>query len=96
MEGRATQIWEVTQVDSADGLNEVVPERKAILKDVWLDMDVPTEAENLQAIFDAVENFIEVGLKSQTATQLQPDSGFDCNPAAMQRLLGCFIDTDER
>ncbi|KAF5316635.1 hypothetical protein D9619_006093 [Psilocybe cf. subviscida] len=96
VQGRGTRVWEVIQVRSADGLEEVNPEQHAVLKDVWLDADADTEVETMDTIFKAVDDFVEAGLKGRIEEELKKNSNFDCDPIAMQRLLAEFIDMDER
>lgn len=62
--GRTTRIWEVIEVAS---LRDYIPVKGAvpvILKDVWLDAESPTEGENQDDIFRAVDQFVADGLKA--------------------------------
>ncbi|KAF5316633.1 hypothetical protein D9619_006095 [Psilocybe cf. subviscida] len=53
--GRTTRIWVVTEVKSFDDEDPVENGKHVILKDVWLEADKPTEAENMVKIFEDVE-----------------------------------------
>lgn len=56
--GRNTRVWKVVEVTGPD-TNEVVTGDELVLKDVWLDKNRKTEAQNLDAIFAAVENLCQ-------------------------------------
>ncbi|KAF5321317.1 hypothetical protein D9619_002045 [Psilocybe cf. subviscida] len=56
--GRNTRIWQVVEVKGPD-TNETVTGEQLILKDVWLDIHRSTEAENMDAIFKAIDELIE-------------------------------------
>ena len=56
--GRATRIWQVTEVDSIDEAKAIMGQKPVILKDVWLDVTRKTEAENMDLIFKAVDKFV--------------------------------------
>lgn len=56
--GRHTRIWKVVEVKGPN-TNETVTGEYLVLKDVWLDVSRPTEAENMDSIFKAIEELIE-------------------------------------
>ena len=47
-------MWEVELVPNSDGTGDA--ESRAVLKDVWLDEDAPTEREVQEAIYKAIED----------------------------------------
>lgn len=59
--GRTTRVWKVIEVDSIDKANKIVGAKPVILKDVWLDVTRHTEAENMDLIFKAVDEFVADG-----------------------------------
>ncbi|KAG8929939.1 hypothetical protein FRC01_003486 [Tulasnella sp. 417] len=52
--GRATRVWKVVEVRSFDDLQPLDPSI-FVLKDVWLDSKSKTECQNLNAIFQKLE-----------------------------------------
>ncbi|KAF5316257.1 hypothetical protein D9619_006205 [Psilocybe cf. subviscida] len=101
--GRTTRVWEVTQVTSADGKKEVNG-KKVILKDVWLDASdehSKTEAENMDAIFKAVDDYVDAALKPEIERELKANPNLSretllSDPAAVARLTMQFINRDPR
>ncbi|KAF5312019.1 hypothetical protein D9619_003660 [Psilocybe cf. subviscida] len=61
--GRTTRVWLVKEVSSSTGDIEVHDTEPMVLKDVWLRTDSPTEVENLEAMFHAVDSFVQDGLE---------------------------------
>ncbi|KAG8914999.1 hypothetical protein FRC01_003836 [Tulasnella sp. 417] len=57
--GRATRVWKVAEVGS---FNELEPLDGSILvlKDVWLDSQSKTEGQNLDAIFEELQNLADL------------------------------------
>lgn len=92
--GRATRVWEVSQVCAANSMNERDSGRRAVLKDVWLDGETPTEDDNKNAIFKAVDEFVDAGLRTQIKDELKRNPGFDRDPISMKRLMRGFIDQE--
>lgn len=54
-------MWKVVEVSSASG-EKVIGKEEIILKDVWMNKGSPTEVENLDAVFEAVEEFVDTGI----------------------------------
>lgn len=61
--GRTTRVWLVKEVSSSTGDIEVHDTEPMVLKDVWLRTGSPTEVENLEAMFHAVDSFVQDGLE---------------------------------
>ncbi|KAF5316801.1 hypothetical protein D9619_006198 [Psilocybe cf. subviscida] len=98
--GQATRVWKVTQVTSADGKKEVNG-KKVILKDVWLHEHSKTEAENMDAIFQAVDDFVEAGLNAEAQYEVKADPNTSpgtllSDLATVTRLTMQFINRDPR
>lgn len=101
--GRITRVWEVIQVTSADGTKEVNG-KKVILKDIWLDTSgehSKTEAENMEAIFEAVDNFVEAGLEAEIKHELEANTNVSresllSDTVTVARLTMQFIDRNPR
>lgn len=101
--GRITRVWEVTQVTSADGRTEVCG-RKVVLKDVWLDATnepVRTEADNMDAIFKAVDEFVEAGLEREINEEIRKSpkvlrEALLSGPKTVERLMTQLIDDEKR
>jgi hypothetical protein len=99
--GRTTRIWEVVQVASVKALPEDDAEH-VILKDVWLDADPTTEAENQTRIFEAVDEYVEEGLKAYTGPDgmmnfINSEARFrDFNDNTKRRLAGLLTKKEYR
>ena len=55
--GRNTRIWKVVEVKGPN-TDETVTGEHLVLKDVWLDTTRPTEAENMDGIFKAIDDLV--------------------------------------
>lgn len=97
--GRTTRVWEVVQVASTKALPEDGVEH-IILKDVWLDANSITEAENQTLIFQAVDGYMEKGLKAHTGPDgmmefINCEARFkDFNDNTKRRLAGLLTNKE--
>ena len=55
---RATRMWKVIRVHSVENPTPIEEGKFLVLKDFWIPHDIPTEVENQQRLFEAVDAFI--------------------------------------
>lgn len=94
--GRVTRIWEVVEVTSRDGQEEIGSSAKCILKDVWLDENTDTEAENMTKIFASVDDFVAAGLEAEMKEECKQNSSSAPGATKKGRLLQQFINKEKR
>lgn len=67
--GRMTRVWKVIEVNSVNLANKITSAQPVILKDVWLDKSRNTKAENMDLIFNVIDDFVAQAHESYPGPQ---------------------------